>query len=56
MNDTDKEVKLEKLRGQLYRAERERDAKKGKPEYKMACMMVEGFQKEIAKLEASEDN
>lgn len=55
-DDTDKGARLEKLRSNLYRAERERDAWKGKPSehYKMACILVEGLKKQIAALESSE--
>ncbi len=50
--EMDKEVKLEKLRADLYHKELERDAKKGKPEYKIICIYLEALQKQIAELEA----
>lgn len=48
-----RETILTELRGKLYRATREREAWKGKPteHHKMACLLVESLEKQIATLE-----
>jgi hypothetical protein len=52
--ETNKADRLLKLQGQLLSAKRECEAWKGKHtvHYEMACLLVEGFEKEIRKLSA----